>query len=59
MGKNDAVTDMNREIYALDEIQEMDISNRINAEVYALNTLAEDDDMGDDDDQVRLDYGDL
>ena len=33
--------------------------DRINAEVYALNTLAEDDDLGDDDDQVQLDYGDL
>ena len=59
MGRKDDVTDMNREIYALDEIQEMDINNRINAEVYALNTLAEDDDMGDDDDQIQLDYGDL
>ena len=59
MGKNDDVTDMNREIYTLDEVQEMDVSNRINTEVYALNTIAEDDDMGNDDDQIQLDYGDL
>ena len=59
MGRNDDVTDMNREIYKLDEVQETDVSNRINAEVYALNTIAEDDDMGNDDDQVQLDYGDL
>ena len=59
MRRKDDVTDMNREIYALDEVQEMDISRRIDAEVFALNTIAEDDDMGDDDDQVRLDYGDL
>ena len=59
MGKNDDVTDMNREIYSLVEAQEMDISRRINAEVFAINTIAEDDDMGDDDDQVQLDYGDL
>ena len=54
MGRNDAVTDMNREIYTLDEVEEMDVSNRINAEVFDLNTIAEDDDMGDDDiDQTR------
>jgi hypothetical protein len=51
------VTDMDGSSF--DALSQMDIDKRIDSEVYALNTIAEDDDMGDDDDQVRLDYGDL
>ena len=46
-------------MYNFDALEQMDIADRINTEVYALNNVAEDDDMGDDDDQFRLDYGDL
>ena len=59
LDSNSDVIRENRDMYNFDALQEMDIANRINAEVYALNTVVEDDDMGDDDDQFRLDYGDL
>ena len=46
-------------MYNFDALEQMDVAKRIDAEVYALNTIVEDDDMGDNDDQFRLDYGDL
>ena len=59
LNKNSEVIRENRDMYNFDALEQMDISRRIDAEVYALNSIAEDDDMGDDDDQVPLDYGDL
>lgn len=47
LGKNNVVTDMNRDIYMLDMIQEQATADEINAEVYSLSNLANDDDYGD------------
>ena len=59
LNKNSDVIRENRDMYNFDALEQIDIADRINTEVYALNNVAEDDDMGDDDDQFRLDYGDL
>ena len=59
LNKNSEVIRENRDMYNFDALEQMDISRRIDAEVYALNSIAEDDDIGDDDDQVPLNYGDL
>ena len=59
LNNNSEVVRENRDMYNFDALEQMDIADRINTEVYALNNIAEDDDMGDDDDQFRLDYGDL
>lgn len=59
LNNNSDVVRENRDMYNFDALEQMDIADRINTEVYALNSVAEDDDMGDDDDQIRLDYGDL
>ena len=45
----DFVTDMNREIYALDEIVEEEEAKQIEEEEYNLSHLADDDDYGDND----------
>ena len=59
LDKNSDVVRENRDMYNFDALEQMDVAKRIDAEVYALNTIVEDDDMGDNDDQFRLDYGDL
>ena len=59
LNNNSEVISENRDMYNFDALEQMDIASRIDAEVYALNSIAEDDDMGDDDDQVPLTYGDL
>ena len=59
LNRNSEVIRENRDMYNFDALEQMDISRRIDAEVYALNSIAEDDDIGDDDDQVPLNYGDL
>ena len=59
LDKNSDVVRENRDMYNFDALEQMDVARRIDAEVYALNTIVEDDDMGDNDDQFRLDYGDL
>ena len=59
LGQNDAVTDMNREIYKLDALEEMAVASRIEREEYGMFNVAEDDDNGDNDDVYRIDYGDM
>ena len=59
LGQNDAVTDMNREIYKLDALEEMAVAARIEREEYGMFNVAEDDDNGDNDDVYRIDYGDM
>ena len=47
LGKNDLVTDMNRDIYKLDLLEEGMIDDRIDEEEYFIGDLPEDDDYGD------------
>ena len=56
LGLKSEVTDYNREIYALAEHEDAAVEARINAEVYNLSGLAEDDDFGDRDGDNFGDY---
>ena len=54
---NENIVASNREIYKTDVLNEREIERRIDAEVYAIN-VAEDDDIGDNDDEYQIMYGD-
>ena len=49
LGKKSMVTDMNRDIYALDQVAEDAAAEAIEAEAYDMSGMPEDDDAGDDD----------
>ena len=49
LGKNDLVTNMNRNIFTMDAIAEQTEAERIEAEELNMDDLADDDDYGDND----------
>ena len=49
LGKSDIVTDMNRDIYSMELLQEQENAEIIDQEAYGMDELPDDDDYGDDD----------
>ena len=47
LGRNDAVNDMNREIFEIDDANDTQEASRIDTEEYSMGNLGEDDDFGD------------